>query len=63
MWDGRRDIKGGKLLAELPGILLWAIEGWRRLNGRGHFVVPRSSRELVDPLPSRTSVAVDLRIH
>jgi P4 family phage/plasmid primase-like protien len=27
-----------RLLAELPGILLWAIAGWRRLQARGRFV-------------------------
>ena len=32
-----------KLLAEMPGILKWAIEGWERLVKRGHFVVPQSS--------------------
>jgi putative DNA primase/helicase len=32
-----------KLLAELPGILLWAIEGWRCLNARGRFAPPESS--------------------
>lgn len=41
-----------RLLAELPGIFLWAIEGWQRLNARGHFVEPASSaeaaRELAD---------------
>ena len=26
-----------KLLEELPGILNWAIEGWKRLQARGHF--------------------------
>ena len=26
-----------RLCSELPGILLWAIEGWRRLNERGTF--------------------------
>ena len=25
-----------KLLAELPSILLWAIQGWQRLRERGH---------------------------
>jgi putative DNA primase/helicase len=34
-----------KLLAELPGILLWAIEGWRRLRERGRFMQPESGRE------------------
>ena len=42
----------GKLLPELPGILNWAIDGWERLNKRGHFVPPRSSaaaaREMED---------------
>ena len=36
---GREDIAlGAKLAAELPGILNWALEGWRRLQQRGHFV-------------------------
>jgi putative DNA primase/helicase len=29
-----------KLIAELPGILRWAIDGWQRLQKRGHFVQP-----------------------
>jgi putative DNA primase/helicase len=33
-----------RLLAERPGILLWAIEGWRRLRERGHFLQPESGR-------------------
>lgn len=36
-----------KLLAELPGILLWAIEGWRRLHVRGYFRQPDSALELL----------------
>lgn len=39
-----------RLLPELPGIMNWAIEGWRRLNARGHFVVPRSSADAVQQL-------------
>ena len=39
-----------RLTAELPGILNWAIEGWVRLNKRGHFVQPESGQELVDDL-------------
>jgi putative DNA primase/helicase len=31
------------LAAELPGILLWALAGWKRLHERGHFVQPQSS--------------------
>jgi putative DNA primase/helicase len=44
-----------KLLAEKSGILLWAIEGWRRLRERGHFVQPDSGgdlREAMDDLSS-----------
>ncbi len=33
------------LMAELPGILNWAIAGWRRLRKRGHFIQPKSSEE------------------
>ncbi len=29
-----------KLLAELPGIFCWALDGLRRLKRRGHFVEP-----------------------
>jgi len=39
---GREDIAlTDKLLAERPGILLWAIEGWRRLRERGRFIFSR----------------------
>jgi putative DNA primase/helicase len=44
---GREDIAlTDKLLAERPGILLWAIEGWRRLRERGHFVQPAGGDDL-----------------
>lgn len=36
-----------KLAAELPGILLWALEGLRRLRARGRFVQPRSAEQHV----------------
>lgn len=36
-----------RLLAERPGILLWAIEGWRRLRERGRFVQAESGSELL----------------
>ncbi|UTV81825.1 phage/plasmid primase, P4 family [Acidithiobacillus sp. YTS05] len=39
-----------KLLAELPGILNWAIEGWRRLRERGRFDLPPSSIEATQEL-------------
>lgn len=41
---GREDLGlTGRLLAELPGILRWAIEGRQRLQVRGHFVPPQSA--------------------
>jgi putative DNA primase/helicase len=36
-----------RFLPELPGILLWAIEGRRRLSARGHFVQPETSADAV----------------
>lgn len=44
-----------RLLSELPGILLWAIEGLRRLRERGHFVQPASVRELQKDMEDMTS--------
>ena len=44
-----------KLLAELPGILLWAIEGWRRLRDRGRFIQPQAASEMVEELGDLTS--------
>jgi len=53
---GKEDVGlTGRLLKELPGILLWAIEGWRRLNERGHFVQPQSSLELVEQMEDLSS--------
>ena len=39
-----------KLLAELPGILNWALEGWRQLHDRGHFIQPTSAQDAIDDL-------------
>jgi putative DNA primase/helicase len=55
---GREDLGlEDRLAAELPGILLWAIEGWRRLRDRGRFVqatagaeVLRDMEELASPI-------------
>jgi hypothetical protein len=44
-----------KLLPEPPGILLWAIEGWHRLQEHGRFVQPDSGRELAGELEDLTS--------
>jgi putative DNA primase/helicase len=36
-----------KLLAELPGILLWTIDGWRRLRECGRFQQPTAADEML----------------
>ncbi len=43
------------LLTEKPGILLWAIEGWKRLRERGYFVQPESASDLVEDFGSLSS--------
>lgn len=57
------------LLTELPGILLWALDGWDRLHKRGHFVQPASSeQEILDledlssPVKAFVREMCDLRI-
>jgi putative DNA primase/helicase len=50
-WLGREDRHlERKLRAELPGILLWAIEGWKRLNARGHFEQPQTGKALLQEI-------------
>ena len=44
-----------KLLGELPGILNWSLDGWRRLKQRGHFVQPTSSAEVMKDLEDLAS--------
>ena len=39
-----------RLLGELPGILSWAVDGWRRLRERGRFQQPTAADEMVDEL-------------
>lgn len=46
---------GSKLLAELPGIVLWAAAGWKRLNDRGCFLQPDSALAAIDELQYLTS--------
>ena len=50
---GREDLAlTDKLLKELPGLLNWSIDGWKRLDKRNYFKQPKSSddalRELDD---------------
>lgn len=44
-----------KLLAELPGILKWAVAGWHRLNQRGRFVQPTAADEMLAALHDLSS--------
>lgn len=44
-----------KLLAELPGILNWAIAGWRQLRERGHFVQPASVEDALRDMEDLSS--------
>jgi len=44
-----------QLVRELPGILLWAIEGWKRLKKRGRFVQPTSAEEAIRDLEDLAS--------
>jgi P4 family phage/plasmid primase-like protien len=39
-----------RLVRELPGILNWAIDGWRRLRERGHFALPDVSRAAINEI-------------
>ncbi len=42
-----RELFDKKLVPELPGILLWSIEGWRLLREVGHLTQPDSGVELL----------------
>jgi putative DNA primase/helicase len=38
------------LAREFPGILIWALEGWDRLQKRGYFIQPPSAEDLIRQL-------------
>jgi P4 family phage/plasmid primase-like protien len=44
-----------RLLTELPGVLNWAVEGWRRLQERGRFKQPESGAELMEEMEDLSS--------
>jgi putative DNA primase/helicase len=44
-----------QLEAELPGILNWAIDGWRRLRQQGHFTPTAESRETAQKIADLAS--------
>ncbi|MDX1929472.1 MAG: hypothetical protein SFV81_23295, partial [Pirellulaceae bacterium] len=53
---GREDVGlTDRLMFELPGILNWAIEGWKRLNERGRFLMPSSVADMVEDMESLAS--------
>ena len=39
-----------QLLVELPGILQWALDGYDRLQARGHFTQPDSATDVIDEM-------------
>jgi putative DNA primase/helicase len=59
-WAGQEDRHlTDRLFSELPGILVWSLAGWRRLQKRGYFRQPQSSQHLVQQytcLPPATAV-------
>jgi putative DNA primase/helicase len=44
-----------ELLTELPGILLWALDGWRRLRAQGKFTEPQTSKAAVQDIEDLSS--------
>jgi putative DNA primase/helicase len=55
-WLGRENNElTDRLLAELPGILLWAIDGWQRLRQRSHFVQPDTGKGMLTDLENLSS--------
>lgn len=56
---GREELNLEKtLMAELPGILNWAIEGHKRLNTRGRFLQPESARDRIREMEGLASPIV-----
>lgn len=48
---GKEDLSLTKrLLGELPGIFNWCIKGWQRLQERGYFQQPTSSKDAINEL-------------
>lgn len=55
-WYDQEDVGlTGRLLRELPGILLWSLKGYRRLRDRGHFQQPESGKELIEDMEDLAS--------
>jgi putative DNA primase/helicase len=55
-WLGKEDSDlFNRLQKDLPGILLWALEGLSRLQRRGRFLQPSSSFSIIEELVTMTS--------
>ncbi len=55
-WYGQEDpYLTDRILAELPGILMWAVIGWQRLRERGRFRQPESGQEMLDEIEDLSS--------
>ena len=53
---GKEDVNlESKLRLELPGILLWAVEGWKRLRERKEFVLGEASQAEQDKIAASSS--------
>ena len=44
-----------RLLAGLPGILMWAVAGWSRLREQGRLTVPACSRDMAEEMEELSS--------
>lgn len=57
---GRENLKlESELVRELPGILLWAIEGWKRLRAQGRFTVTATMREEIADMTENASPVME----
>lgn len=55
-WYGNEDHGlEDRLKTELPGILLWSVGGWQRLQERGHFAQPASGRDMAEQMADLSS--------
>lgn len=50
-FEGKEDTAlPDRLLAELPGIFLWAVKGWERLHERKRFTRPAESDDIIETI-------------
>ncbi len=55
-WLGQEDkTLEGRIHKELSGILNWAMDGYRRLHARGHFVQPKSAQDATQAMEDLAS--------